>query len=216
MTVMAASSEELSEARAVDAAQSQDQPGARLKAIKHAVQSRQQRDVAAETDGNAGGHDPAALAETLRNKASLWAAMLAQHQQKTAGGALDISATVRQLQTLQHNAEAAAKVQPCARDPKQLKAIIKYVCAAAPFAAMSDEQMLNIARSFLVTKTKMNERIVREGTVGGALFIVISGQFAVYQRTAATSSYDECVPAPLQGQPRTHCGIDNIILRTWW
>lgn len=78
----------------------------------------------------------------------------------------------------------------------------RYVRAAAPCENMSDEQMLNIARSFTVTKTKLHERIVKEGSVGSALFIVVSGQFGVYQKTANASSYDECA-AQLKGHSMT-------------
>ena len=134
----------------------------------------------------------AAQAEVfMKSDASLWTELV-----KAQGGCsqADVLSTIRRMQQLQRCAEAAGRVEPLQRSAKQLQAIIQYVGAAAPFRGMSADQLANIARSVDLIHTTYEERIVTEGTVGSAFFVVLAGEYSVYQHAVleAQSRYAKC------------------------
>lgn len=134
---------------------------------------------------------------------SLLEALRAEEARAGAGGGgeegADAATLLHRLQNLQACAEAAGRVEPLLRSPKHLRALCRYVRAAAPFTDLPDAALTNVARSIVMLRTAAGERVVREGDAGSAFFVVLAGTFAVYQRHATNSPYDTCAP-PLRAR----------------
>ena len=148
--------------------------------------------------------DPVPYSSELgRSEPTLWEALCAAEGQgdKPAPDAADAAALLQRLQHVQAGAEAAGRVEPLQRTPKQLRALCRYVRAAAPFASLSEAALINVARSIVMVRTVTSERVVREGDAGSAFFVVLAGTFAVYQRHAQSSPYNTCALLRLRPQP---------------
>jgi hypothetical protein len=105
-------------------------------------------------------------------------------------------AVVRMTKRRQKCAEAAVRVDPLNRTPEQLQHIAQYVKGATPFQDMLAPDLLKVARAIVLVRTTANEVVVKEGALGSAFFVVLAGEFAVWQRCASESPYNECVLKP--------------------
>jgi hypothetical protein len=103
---------------------------------------------------------------------------------------------VRMMKRRQKCAEAAVRVDPLNRTPEQLQHIAQYVQGATPFQDMLAPDLLKVARAIVLVRTTANEVVVKEGALGSAFFVVLAGEFAVWQRCASESPYNECVLKP--------------------
>jgi hypothetical protein len=128
----------------------------------------------------------------FRSGKSLWAALVMRASNDANATQPDLPTIVKRLQQLQRTAETAGRVEPLLRTIKQLRCISRYVRSAAPFAELSDDEMLNVARSIVMVKTEAGERVVAEGSVGSAFFIVLAGEFSVFQQAVTESPYHQC------------------------
>lgn len=128
----------------------------------------------------------------LRAGKSLWATLIARECKDTSAAKPDLPTIVKRLQQLQKAAEAAGRVEPLLRTAKQLRCISRFVRSAAPFEQLTDDEMLNVARSIVMVKTGAGERVVAEGSVGSAFFIVLAGEFSVFQQAVTESPYHQC------------------------
>lgn len=109
----------------------------------------------------------------------------------------DLLDLTRRLSSLQRAAEAAGRVEPLLRTPRQLRAIWAYIGAAAPLAGMSPAQQLNVARAVVMIRTRRGEVVVQEGSLGSFFYVVLAGAYAVWQQAAAGASpYGKCAPPP--------------------
>jgi hypothetical protein len=136
-----------------------------------------------------GNRVPYISTSQLQNKQSLWSSICAHEGFNGSPDKLDIAATIKRLQHFQEAAEAAGRIERLLRTPKQLRAMTRYVRTAVPFETFTDEQMLNVARSIDMVKTELGQRLVQEGTVGSAFFVVLAGTFGVYQKNTSPSPY---------------------------
>jgi hypothetical protein len=102
----------------------------------------------------------------------------------------------RRLQHLQHVAEAAGRVDPLMRTPRQLKSIWTYIAGAAPLQDLSESQQTGVARAFVMIKTTRNQIVVKEGSLGGYFFVVLAGNYSVWQLSKADEPpLEECAAA---------------------
>lgn len=109
-----------------------------------------------------------------------------------------MSAITRRLQQMQHAAEAAGRVDPLMRTPRQLKAIWSYISGAAPLQDLTEAQQLNICRSIAMTKTTKNQLVVKEGSLGGSFYVVLAGAYSVWQ-------LDKMDGPPMEEYVPCHC-----------
>jgi hypothetical protein len=140
------------------------------------------RSSASSADLDGGGELAVAdAAQYMKSDASLWTKLLADERARAGGAEPDMPAVVRHMQALQRAAEAAARAEPLQRTPKQLRALVAYVGAAAPFEGMAEAAMLNVARCIALVRTGPQERIIAQGSAGSAFYVVLAGEYSVYQ-----------------------------------
>jgi CRP-like cAMP-binding protein len=119
-------------------------------------------------------------------------------------------AVVRMKKIQQKRAEAAMRVDPLNRTPEQLQHIAQYVQGATPCQDMNAPDVLKVARAIVLVRTTANEVVVKEGALGSAFFVVLAGEFAVWQKRVSESPYNECAlttPACLPN--KHHVGVQK-------
>lgn len=104
---------------------------------------------------------------------------------------------------------SAGNAQPGERAPNQVDVIARFISGAVPFRDFSPAQMRSVATAMHSISSTRGQLIVREGSTGAHFFVVVRGEYGVYQKGAPVQGG---ASAPVSGCVSGAVSLGGVLL----